>query len=255
MRGGTRGRRMAPGGARRPSSTRRGTPPPGCGRRRGPRTGAARVGGRGARGGGSGGGGGGKGGEGERPATASGGASGAWPSAGSSAAVNGEYRYDQDAVAGDSFTWVPPLTEAGSYTVSGHYVATSNASAAAPFTVYYSGGSHTYTVNQQSGTGGVWATLGTVPFVAGTAGKVVLGDGPASTSTRVIADATRFQLWGSAVWNPAAANVWHTFPVRNILPSLLSGSAPNDGFVVRASTQSTFNQGGPRYEASRYAYQ
>jgi hypothetical protein len=49
--------------------------------------------------------------------------------------------------------------------------------------------------------------FGQQPFVAGAAGKVVLGDGPATATTRVIADATRFQLWGSTVWNPAVANV------------------------------------------------
>ncbi len=154
-------------------------------------------------------------------------ATGAWPSATNSSATNGSYRYDQDTVAGDKFTWVPQLTESGKYFVADHYVATSNASTAAPFTVTYNGGSASYTVNQQSGTGGVWSVLGQQPFAAGTAGKVVLGDGPASSTTRVIADAMRFRLWGTAVVNPNVANVWDSFPVRNIVQSWVSGSSPN----------------------------
>jgi len=182
-------------------------------------------------------------------------ASGSWPTATSSAATNGGYRYNQDSVAGNTFTWVPSLTETGTYSVAAHYVATSTAATNAPFTVYYNGGSHAYTVNEQSGSGGVWTTLGSQPFVAGTAGKVVLGDGPATATTRVIADATRYDVWGSTVWNPAASNIWHTFPVRNIVQSWVSGSSPNYGFVVKSASEGTLNLGGPRYEASRYAYQ
>lgn len=182
-------------------------------------------------------------------------ASGSWPTATNSSATSGEYRYNQDTVAGDKFTWVPPLTEAGSYYVADHYVATSSASTAAPFTVSYNGGSKAYTVNQQSGTGGVWSVLDQLPFAAGTAGKVVLGDGPVTSTTRVIADATRFRLWGSVTADGNNANIWHSFPVRNIVQSWLSGSSPNYGFVVKPASESTLNLGGPRYEASRFAYQ
>ena len=42
------------------------------------------------------------------------------------AAANGSsYRYDQDTTAGDTFTFVPQLTEAGTYQVQDHYVASS----------------------------------------------------------------------------------------------------------------------------------
>jgi len=182
-------------------------------------------------------------------------ASGTWPTTTNSSANDGQYRYNQDTTAGDSFTWVPKLTESGNYFVADHYVATSNAATNAPFTVTYSGGSQASTVNQTSGTGGVWSVLGQHPFVAGTAGKVVLGDGPASSTTRVIADAMRWRLWGAAVTNTNAANVWDSFPVRNIVQSWVNGSSPNYGFVVRSATESTFGLGGPRYDASRFAYQ
>jgi len=186
-------------------------------------------------------------------ATASTSASGAWPTALASSAVNGEYRYDQDATSGDTFTWVPQLTEPGSYQVEAHYVASPTAASNAPYTVYYNGGSASYTVNQQSGSGGVWATLGTLPFAAGTAGKIVLGDGPASASTIVQADAVRLTKPGSVVFDPTA-NTWDVFSVRNIVQSWLDGASPDYGFVVKDANETTLNQGGPRYEASRFAY-
>ena len=176
-------------------------------------------------------------------------ASGAWPAAADPGAAGGSYRYDQDTTSGDTFTWVPPLTEPGNYQVEAHYVASPGAAAAAPYTVNYAGGSQAYTVNQQSGSGGVWTTLGTGPFQAGTAGSIVLGDGPASASTRVEADAVRLTLPGSVVYDPAL-NTWNVFPVRNIVQSWLDGSAPNYGFVVKSANESALNVGGPRYEAS-----
>jgi RHS repeat-associated protein len=180
-------------------------------------------------------------------------ADGAWPAAVDSNAVGGAYRYDQDSVSGDTFTWVPRLTESGSYQVEAHYVANAAAASNAPYTVSYNGGSVAYTVNQQSGSGGVWATLGSQPFAAGNTGKIVLGDGPASASTRVEADAVRLTLPGSVSYDPAL-NTWNVFPVRNIVQSWLDGTSPNYGFVVKAADESALNVGGPRYEASRAAY-
>jgi RHS repeat-associated protein len=181
-------------------------------------------------------------------------ASGAWPSAATSSAVNGEYVYNQDTTSGDTFTWVPPLTESGSYQVEAHYVASSTAASNAPYTVYYNGGSHQYTVNQQSGSGGVWTTLGTQSFAAGNTGKIVLGDGPATASTRVEADAVRLTKSASLTVNPNVDNIWNVFSVRNIVQSWLSGTSPNYGFVLKAANESALNVGGPRYEASRTAY-
>jgi hypothetical protein len=68
---------------------------------------------------------------------------GNWQPATASAATNGEYVYNQDTTSGDSFRWVPRLTESGTYAVVAHHVATANAAASAPFTVNYSGGSQT----------------------------------------------------------------------------------------------------------------
>jgi YD repeat-containing protein len=187
-------------------------------------------------------------------------ASGAWPSQPSTAAANGSsYRYDQDTTAGDTFTFVPQLTEAGTYQVQDHYVASSSASTAAPFTVHYQGGSASFTANQQSGTGGVWTTLGSEPFAAGTAGSAVLGDGPASSTVRVEADGVRFTKYAQVTDASAPpgqgleGDRWDSFAVRNIVQNWVSGAA-NDGFVLKAANEATKGVGGPEYERSGFYY-
>src|SRR5215469_1582083 len=187
-------------------------------------------------------------------------AKGAWPSQASTAAANGSsYRYDQDTVAGDTFTFVPQLTEPGSYQVQDHYVASTGAASNAPVTVNYQGGSHTFTVNQQSGTGGVWATLGNEPFAAGTAGSAVVGDGPASATVQVQADGVRFTKFAQVTDASAPpgqgleGDRWDSFAVRNIVQNWASGQA-NDGFVLKAANESALGIGGPEYERSGFYY-
>jgi RHS repeat-associated protein len=180
--------------------------------------------------------------------------SGAWPTASSSDAIDGEYAYNQGGSSGQTFTWVPPLTESGAYQVGVHYVASSSAASDAPYTVNYDGGSASYTVNQQSGSGGQWATLGTQDFAAGNTGSVVLGNGPASSSTMVEADAVQLTKFGSVTVNPNVDNIWNSYSVRNIVQSWIDGASPNDGFVLKAADESTLDVGGPRYEASLQAY-
>ncbi|TYB50915.1 DNRLRE domain-containing protein [Nonomuraea sp. PA05] len=186
-------------------------------------------------------------------------ATGSWPVSTSPLAANavgGDYLYNKDAVAGDRHTWVPRVTEDGDYRVDVHYVEAADRATAAPYTVTYNGGSKTYAVNQNaaSTTNGVWKTLGTHPFTAGTNGKVVLGDGPASASVGVIADAVRLTKDAVQV-KPASANgsQWHSFSVRNIVQSWLDGASTNHGFVLKAADE-TLDKGGVRYEGSLYSY-
>ncbi|MFJ9866301.1 DNRLRE domain-containing protein [Streptomyces sp. NPDC101165] len=184
-------------------------------------------------------------------------ATGSWPTSGSTLtqyAIGSDYRYNKDTVAGDAYTWQPDIKDAGTYQVDVHYVAAADRATNAPYTVTSKGGTtNTYTVNQQSGTNGVWAPLASgaqIDFAAGTAGKVVLGDGPASATTSVIADAARFT-------NPAMINKdigeysqWHKFPVTDTVQQWLDGSSVNNGFVLKAADESTAGPiGGPRYEA------
>ncbi|MFF4522464.1 golvesin C-terminal-like domain-containing protein [Streptomyces bluensis] len=184
---------------------------------------------------------------------------GSWPASSNTAftqyAVNKTYVYNKDAVPGDTYTWQPVIPEDGTYQVDVHSVPAEDRSTAAPYTVTYDGGTKPYTVDQKSGTGGIWKPLGALPFKAGTAGKVVLGDGPASASTAVIADAVRFSKKGTVQMPYSAYNRWHSFSVKDTVQSWLDGTSANNGFVIKATDESsTAPRGGPRYEASEFGY-
>jgi RHS repeat-associated protein len=178
---------------------------------------------------------------------------GSWPATTSSSGVGSDYRSNKDAVAGDTYTWQPKLPETASYRVDAHYVAGTDRATNAPYTVTGKDGTTTYTVNQQSGTGGVWSSLNggsQINFSAGTTGKVVLGDGPASTSTAVIADAVRWVNPASIVKNTGEYNQWHKFPVTDTVQQWVDGTSANNGFVLKATDESsTAPTGGPRYES------
>jgi RHS repeat-associated protein len=167
-------------------------------------------------------------------------------------AINGDYRYNNDTTAGNTHTWVPTITEAGDYQVEAHFTTESDRPTNAPYTVYYSGGSKTYQVDQTGPPDGVWKTLGVHPFVAGTTGKVVLGD---VVGKSVIADAVRFTKWGAATKKRAVSSVWNSFPVRNVAQEWVNGTQPNYGLMVKAVDEGVKGRGGPVYEASEYAYE
>jgi RHS repeat-associated protein len=188
-------------------------------------------------------------------------AKGSWPYSTNTAytkyAVNGDYAYNKDAVAGDTYTWQPTVPAAGSYRVDVHSIPASDRATNAPYTVTYNGGTYSGTIDQSAGTGGVWKSLnnGTaLPFAAGTAGKIVLGDGPASTSTSVIADAVRLVEPGTTLTKAAGSyDRWHNFAVTDTVQKWVNGTA-NNGFVLQAADEATLGQGGPLYEASEFGY-
>ena len=70
--------------------------------------------------------------------------------------------------------WTPTILAAGNYDVQVWKVQYSSSDPAAPFTVHYSGGSHTTTVNCTTGSSG-WVDLGTYSFAAGSSGNVTMG--------------------------------------------------------------------------------
>ncbi|MFG3130867.1 DNRLRE domain-containing protein [Streptomyces tendae] len=188
-------------------------------------------------------------------------AKGSWPASGSTLtqyAIGDDYRYNKDTVAGDTYTWQPKVTDSGTYRVDVHYVAAFDRATNAPYTVTHRDGSQTFTVDQSAGTNGVWASLnggGQLPFTKGTVGKVVLGDGPASSSTAVLADAVRLVNPAQIVKNKGEYNQWHEFPVADTVQKWVSGTAANHGFVLMAKDESSTGPlGGPRYEAGDGAY-
>jgi RHS repeat-associated protein len=180
---------------------------------------------------------------------------GSWPYSGNTTltpkAINGDYRYHGSSSSADTHTWVPTITESGDYQVEVHYVGASDRPTNAPYTVHYSGGSKTYTVNQTTpANAGDWVTLGTHPFVAGTTGRVVLNGVPGTAAN---ADAVRFTKAG-AVKKYAKSSVWNSFPVRNLVQDWVNRTYTNHGFMIKALDESTKGRGGPIYEASEYAY-
>ncbi|WP_424870352.1 DNRLRE domain-containing protein [Streptomyces sp. SAI-229] len=184
---------------------------------------------------------------------------GSWPASGNTTytqhAVDQDYLYNKDSVAGDTYTWQPSLPEDGTYQVDVHSVPAVDRATNAPYTVTYSGGSKQYTVDQSAGTGGVWKSLGSHPFKAGTAGRIVLGDAPASTSTAVVADAVRFTKGGTVTKKPGEVSTWHSFPVTRTVQQWIDGTYDNHGFVVKAGDESAgAPKGGPRYEGSEFGY-
>ncbi len=183
-------------------------------------------------------------------------ATGSWPTSGSTLtqyAIGQDYHYNKDAVAGDKYTWQPKVTDSGTYRVDVHYVGATDRATNAPYTVTHRDGTQTFTVDQSAGTNGVWTSLnggGQLPFTKGTVGKVVLGDGPASSSTAVIADAVRLVNPAQIVKNKGEYNQWHEFPVADTVQKWVSGTAANHGFVLMAKDESSTGPlGGPRYEA------
>ncbi|OYD09074.1 DNRLRE domain-containing protein [Paludifilum halophilum] len=166
-------------------------------------------------------------------------------------AVGDDYQYNNDSATGDTYTWIPRLTEDGYYRVDAHYVQASDRATDAPYTVHYDGGKETYTVDQSAGSErSQWETLDTLFFRAGTAHQVVLGD---VSDQAVIADAVRWTRFARGTKKANEQNTWHTFSVRSTVQSWIDGSQPNYGFMLKASDES-LGQGGPRYEASEYAY-
>ncbi|MFE0961188.1 golvesin C-terminal-like domain-containing protein [Streptomyces fungicidicus] len=188
-------------------------------------------------------------------------ATGSWPTSGSTLtqyAIGQDYRYNKDAVAGDKYTWQPKVTDTATYRVDVHYVAATDRATNAPYTVTHRDGTQTFTVDQSAGTNGVWTSLndgGQLPFTKGTVGRIVLGDGPASTSTAVLADAVRLVNPAQIVKNTGEYNQWHEFPVADTVQKWVSGTAANHGFVLAAKDESSTGPlGGPRYEAGDGSY-
>ena len=106
-----------------------------------------------------------------------------------------DYGYTAHVAPPDTawFKWTPKIIAAGPYYVYIWYPSDSpNAhNTAAPYTVYYSGPSQTFAVNQHINTGR-WNLLGSFSFLAGTSGYVKVGNGTSASGTWVMADAAKF---------------------------------------------------------------
>ena len=102
-----------------------------------------------------------------------------------------DFRYDEAGTGGEWATFVPDLPKAARYEVFIWWGTAPTGATNAPYTVHHLGGETTVRVNVRGpiGGGGVWYSLGTYDFAAGTAGSVVISD---DADGYVVADAVRF---------------------------------------------------------------
>lgn len=129
---------------------------------------------------------------------------------------NNKYLYVYNAQTSQSktCTWTPTITRPGNYDVYVYYpsiTGTPGASIAAPYTVRGNGGDITCNLDQTANTYQWVLVASKVPFVAGTAGFVRVGNktGEALNSTYVLADAAKFIFVG-ITGPPAISNVAST---------------------------------------------
>ncbi|MEV6630256.1 DNRLRE domain-containing protein [Actinoplanes sp. NPDC051470] len=178
-------------------------------------------------------------------------AAGEWSSVTASTALGGSYRANSGSKTGDTFTWVPRVTEAGAYEAFVHYVPGSDRATNAPYTVYHAGGTTPKTVNQTTGSGsGNWVSIGTYNFNAGTTHKIVLGDVANKT---VVADGVRLVKNGTAHRGKKQNHAWHSFSVRNIAQGWVDAPSTNNGFIMKTPDE-TKVLSGVRYEGAENAF-
>lgn len=100
------------------------------------------------------------------------------------------YRYVNGTVSNASATWLLYIPRPGYYQVRLWYPESSNRATDAPFTVYFSGGQQTFSINQQQFSN-AWKSLGTFYFSGSGTERVVLRNTIANTAQLVIADAVK----------------------------------------------------------------
>ncbi|MEW6378760.1 MAG: Ig-like domain-containing protein [bacterium] len=131
---------------------------------------------------------------------------GDWPS---STVIGGYYGTDyQWHAAGDGTStaaWIPLLPQNREYKVYARWPASAEHASNAQYSIVYSGGTYTGTVNQQIN-GNTWTLLGTFSFIEGSSGYVQLSD---LANGIVVADAVKFgdALIDSRLSCPACHNV------------------------------------------------
>lgn len=108
----------------------------------------------------------------------------------SSGGYGTDYRWRSTSPSGtQTFTWTPNITVAGNYAVYGWWVASSNRSTVAPFTIHHTGGDSVVSMNQTIN-GSTFTYIGTYNFAVGTSGYIRLGCNVASGKV-VVADAVK----------------------------------------------------------------
>ncbi len=141
-----------------------------------------------------------------------------------------------------SARWTPTIITAGNYNAYVWYPAGSNRSAAAPYIVYYNGGSATTYVNQKV-SGGVWNLISSNrPFLVGTAGSIKVHNGTGESALNIMADAVKLVYQAGDTQAPT-------------VPTNLSATPISQTTVNLAWTASTDNVGVTGYKVFRNSVQ
>ncbi|MFC4546942.1 DNRLRE domain-containing protein, partial [Paenactinomyces guangxiensis] len=164
------------------------------------------------------------------------------------AAYKGSYHISDKGDGTDTFTWVPHLTESGTYQFNVHYPGGSGRATNAPFTVYHANGSTKVEVDQ-SASGSHWVTKGYYTFNAGDSHKIVLSD---LADGSVVADAVQLVKNGTATKYPGDTNKWHSYSMRSLAQDWINGTQPNYGVLIKVRDESQ-KLGGVHYTASSNA--
>ena len=118
---------------------------------------------------------------------------------------NYRYVYNQKRTSSATATWTPNLLMSGPYDVYVWYTSGTNRSTAVKYTIKYSGGSTSKTINQRTDptdvNGDKWVKIGAgLQFAAGTGGNVFMNNvtGETSNSYVVMVDAMKWVYTGPA---------------------------------------------------------
>jgi endoglucanase len=175
---------------------------------------------------------------------------GSWTS---STSASGYYRtnYIHDgntgSSGGKSVAFTPNLPESGNYDVYLNWTTGANRASNTPVDVIYSGGTNTYSLNQQ--VGGSWQLIGNFSFNSGTDGSLkIRNDG---ANGYVIADAVEFVL--SSTNRPPAAPTALTAAGGNLVVNLGWTQSASPGITGNNVYRSTTGSGGPYSVLARLA--
>ena len=117
---------------------------------------------------------------------------GTWyTSTGVSGYYGDDYEFHLAGPGTDTFTWIPTITESGTYEVFANWTAHSNRATEATYTIYHDDGITYAITRNQTEKGGEWVPLGTFDFNGEGIEKVVLIQ---SENGVVVADAIKWEL-------------------------------------------------------------
>ncbi len=136
--------------------------------------------------------------------------------------------------------FTPAIITPGNYDVYEWHPSLTNASAAVPVLITYSGGSTTVYANQQTN-GGNWSLLGRFPFTSGTGATIRVMDNFLESGSVAVADGVKLAFAGALALPPPAAPSGLTataVSTSRVDVIWLDNSTNETGFIVARGTNS-----------------